>query len=345
MAFKKLIITVLGLAAVLMPQVHAQFKRTMSYNYWRIGIGAGSSNYLGDLDDDFSPKFTRPGAAITAAYRVTPLLSMRGSLYYGQITASDAKSLDPIRNRRNLNFTSNLVEASVVGVVDFRMSQRRAKFRPNFTPYVFAGVALYSQITRTITVGGVTRPINIITAEASPLGDFMTQRDLDSLDRKSKPVKNGVPISIPMGVGMRFKVTPNIDIEVETGFRRTFTDYLDGVSQEYNLQNAAYGDGAKYIDPPTSSAGPLTDDELARFSEIELREALLNRYGVVTPTYKRNDDGTAWVLSGKGDPVINFNEYKGRGSRGDSKQLDWYTFTAVTVSFYLDSPRRCPSFR
>jgi hypothetical protein len=40
-------------------------------------------------------------------------------------------------------------------------------------------------------------------------------------------------ICFPMGVGARFALSRHIDLEIETGFRKTFTDYLDDVSGLY----------------------------------------------------------------------------------------------------------------
>jgi hypothetical protein len=42
-----------------------------------------------------------------------------------------------------------------------------------------------------------------------------------------------VQFSIPFGVGIRYKLTDKIDLNVEMGLRKTFTDYLDDVSGNY----------------------------------------------------------------------------------------------------------------
>jgi hypothetical protein len=42
-----------------------------------------------------------------------------------------------------------------------------------------------------------------------------------------------VQVSIPFGVGIRYKLTEKIDLNVEIGLRKTFTDYIDDVSGYY----------------------------------------------------------------------------------------------------------------
>ncbi len=42
-----------------------------------------------------------------------------------------------------------------------------------------------------------------------------------------------VQISIPFGVGVKTNLAKNIGLSIEWGMRKTFTDYLDDVSQSY----------------------------------------------------------------------------------------------------------------
>jgi hypothetical protein len=41
---------------------------------------------------------------------------------------------------------------------------------------------------------------------------------------------------IPFGLGVRFKFGPNMNIAIEGGYRKIFTDYLDDVSTVYPVQ-------------------------------------------------------------------------------------------------------------
>ena len=52
-------------------------------------------------------------------------------------------------------------------------------------------------------------------------------------------------ISIPMGLGVKYKITDRINLGVDVGLRKTFTDYLDDVSGSYvNYFELQEGNGA-----------------------------------------------------------------------------------------------------
>ncbi|WNJ16491.1 DUF6089 family protein [Pontibacter sp. G13] len=212
--------------AFLTQDLSAQYR----YGYYRVGISAGATNYLGDLDDDFPVKFTRPGIAIEGSYRMNPFMSARLSVFQGWIGATDEVSSDAERNARNLSFRSTITEVSAQVVFDFIATDRRYQFRPPFVPYVFGGIALFQ-----------------FNPQAQIAGEWYDLQPLGTEGQHLASTPNGVQypesysltqFSIPMGAGLRFALTRLIDLEVETGFRKTFTDYLDDVSGEYpNLED------------------------------------------------------------------------------------------------------------
>ena len=89
------------------------------YGYFRVGVSAGSTNYLGDLDDDFTFKYTRPGIGIQGSYHFNPFMTARLEFFRGWISAKDALSNNLQRNRRNLSFSTPITEASFTVAFDF----------------------------------------------------------------------------------------------------------------------------------------------------------------------------------------------------------------------------------
>ena len=82
-----------------------------------VGVGLGATNYKGDLDDNFTLKFTKPGLGFIGAYKFHPHMSVRLMLAQGWMKASDAKAARDIpRLRRDLSFRSPLTEASLTFV-------------------------------------------------------------------------------------------------------------------------------------------------------------------------------------------------------------------------------------
>lgn len=193
------------------------------YGYFRVGISAGGTNYLGDLDDDLTFKFQKPGVGVTGSYKFSPFMSTRLSFFKGWAKATDERNTDFARNRRNLSFRTPITEVSAQLVFDFLPSDRSFAYRPQVTPYVFGGLAIFSFNPQA--------QLGDEWIELQPLGT--EGQYLPDPDGRYPEPYNLTQVSIPMGVGMRFALGRNWDMEIETGFRKTFTDYLDDVSNLY----------------------------------------------------------------------------------------------------------------
>ncbi len=217
----KLLKTSLILCLLLWGAIGAQAQ--YRYGYFKVGVSAGPTHYLGDLDDDFALKFTKPGFGIQGSYRFNPFMTARLGFYQGWIGATDEASNDLPRNRRNLSFRSPVTEGSFTVAFDFLPTDRQYAYRPIYTPYVFGGIALFSFNPQA--------QLNGQWYELKPLGtegQFLPDPD----GRYPEPYRL-TQVSIPMGAGVRFSLSKKFDLEFETGFRKTFTDYLDDVSGRY----------------------------------------------------------------------------------------------------------------
>ena len=98
-------VLILSLALLSTGDLLAQYR----YDYFRVGVSVGATNYLGDLDDDLTFKFTKPGVGIQGSYRFNPLMNVRLGYYQGWMGASDADNTSADRRRRNLSFRSQPV--------------------------------------------------------------------------------------------------------------------------------------------------------------------------------------------------------------------------------------------
>ncbi|MDX1907771.1 MAG: DUF6089 family protein [Bacteroidia bacterium] len=193
------------------------------YGYFRIGGSVGSTHYLGDLDNDFTVQFTKPGFELSGSYRLNPLMTARVSFYKGYARAADSISGNEARNRRNLSFRTPITEASAQLVFDFLPTDRSYVYRPVYTPYVFGGVALFN-FNPQAQLNGQWYDLQPLGTE----GQYLPSPD----DRYPEPYAL-TQFSIPMGAGVRMAISRKLDLEIETGFRKTFTDYLDDVSGRY----------------------------------------------------------------------------------------------------------------
>lgn len=210
---------VLSLMVFAVTLSHAQYR----YGYFRVGVSTGTTHYLGDLDDDLTFKFTQPGFGIQGSYRFNPFMTARLGFFQGWLSATDEVSNNLPRNRRNLSFRTPVREGSFTVAFDFLPTDRSYSYRPRYTPYVFGGVALFS-FNPQAQLNGQWYDLQPLGTE----GQYLPDPD----GRYPEPYRL-TQLSIPMGAGVRLAIADKFDLELETGFRKTFTDYLDDVSHRY----------------------------------------------------------------------------------------------------------------
>lgn len=172
-----------------------------------IGFGIGTLNYTGDLVRTYDFAFSKP--AITAFYRsnISKIVSFRAGFIAGKIGASDKKPIDAFAANRNYSFDLTMIEASTVMEYHF-LDWRDEKYFVRFTPYVFAGFALFG---------------------------------ISGNENKPEEYSN-VQAAIPFGVGMKYIVNPKYYLSLEFGMRKTFFDYLDNISEDpTGRKNYQYG--------------------------------------------------------------------------------------------------------
>jgi opacity protein-like surface antigen len=218
-----------------------QFSKRKQYN--SVGVSLNAMNYFGDITPKPSiPSFragaTRPNLGLSITHRFAPRISARAALAYGRITGDDTKAANQndsdakYRYNRNFAFRNDIVELSAIGVFDLIENRNTYVKRPDFVPYVFAGVAAFYH-----------NPKGLVKDNATTLnpGDYVELQPLNTEGQTEGYSKT--QISIPFGGGVRYKINKDFDIGLEIGWRKTFTDYIDDVSgnfaQDANLRSAA----------------------------------------------------------------------------------------------------------
>jgi hypothetical protein len=307
--------------------------------YSTVGISLSAFNYYGDL----SPKsgrlstdlsFTRPGIGIHFTHRFGPRYQLNAAFMYGAIKGGDAQSADKgdtdanFRYRRNLSFRNRIKELSVVASMDLFENQSTYISRARWTPYAFAGLALFhhnpqAQVPE-FQLDGVTRFSN--AGEWVNLRDLGTEGQYASLKKSDQnsgiqPYKL-IQIAIPFGLGARFRVNQLMDFSVEFGFRYLFTDYLDDVSKNY-------------VDLG------VFDNELAKamsYRGNELKEVKSNPGMLQTYTSTRKYGGTYSVLPGFGA------EHRDNW-RGNSRDKDTYMTTTFKLTYVIGKSFHRAKFR
>jgi hypothetical protein len=235
-------------------------KRIMSYKgrksnftkekrYLSVGGSLNALNYYGDLaprpsvfSTDIS--FTRPALAVSISQRLGPRYTVTAGLMYGTLRGSDQSadaddmSSGVFRYRRNLSFRNRIKELSVIASFDVFENIATYLSRAPWTPYVFAGVAVFHHNPQALApetgVDGQPLPQGGQWVNLHKLGTEGQYADLLPTDVNYgiEPYKL-VQFAIPMGIGVRFKIHEVVDFSGEIGFRYLFTDYIDDVSRNY----------------------------------------------------------------------------------------------------------------
>jgi opacity protein-like surface antigen len=153
------------------------------------GIFLGGSNYIGDIG---RTNFIYPNSfAIGGIYKwnMHPHYTIRATYVYSKISGKDSQSNNSFRNYRDLSFSNDLHELAL-GIEYHFFKYSLGKVGYTHTPYLFVQ-------------GGA---VNYGTLDDNRSFNF----------------------TMPFGAGFKTILAPNVGIAIETGFRYTFKDDLDG---------------------------------------------------------------------------------------------------------------------
>ncbi len=173
-------------------------------------VGVGTSTYFGELANPKDYIDAKPSIAAGLQYYFTNRISARAELTYFQLSGDDAKADEESgRRERNLSFVSNNFEFNTVGIIQLGPHGQRFYQRPKLNFYGFVGIGLLYFNPKTEYEG-----------EKVALQPLQTEGVKYS---KFAPV-------IPYGLGVKLMLSPFLNISIEGGYRKVFTDYLDDVS-------------------------------------------------------------------------------------------------------------------
>jgi hypothetical protein len=208
------------------------------------GITVGPMGFLGDLGGnvgrgtsfvkDYNFKTTKlSGGAYIAAYPAE-WLGLRLALNFGGIEGNDAytntKGGEEVsRKNRNLDFRSNILEAFVVGEIfpTVFLENDPTDVQGRLRPYGLIGVGVFHFNPQ----GTYNNPVTH-QSEWVDLRPLHTEGEgfPEYPNRKEYALTQ---LNIPMGVGVKYYFSNNVNVSFEIVHRKTFTDYLDDVSTTF----------------------------------------------------------------------------------------------------------------
>jgi hypothetical protein len=187
-------------------------------------FGLGFSGYNGDLQDELILPYPSIGAGFS--HRLSPHVHLREDLNIFMIGAKDADSDYKDFQIRNLSFLSWNIE--LAASLEYHLwGQYSHNLREKWNPYVFFGIGLVN-----------VRPTAFYEGDRYRLRPLRTEGTHYSW----------VALSVPLGIGIRFKANRDVSVLTEFGYRFTTSDYLDDVSTEYPDLNKVKGIANKLSD-------------------------------------------------------------------------------------------------
>lgn len=184
------------------------------------GILGGTGYYVGDLNKMHFNNI-RAAGGITFRKNFDRRFSFKSSALYTNVYADDANSSDDINKNRNLHFKSDIIELS--GQIEFNfLPYETGNALYPFTPFVFTGVSLFNFNPRAEASDGQWYALQELGTEGQGTTEFP--------NRKKYALTQ---MSIPFGGGVKIGISDDLNIIIEYGLRKTFTDYIDDVSTAY----------------------------------------------------------------------------------------------------------------
>jgi len=309
--------------------------------YISLGGSVDILNYFGDLAPrsqmaSTNLSLTRPAFTIFGAYRYSPNLVLRGSFSWGRLTGDDFESSDPYgqdsryRYIRNASFRNDIKELAFTAVWDFFGNHGTFLNRVSFTPYAFAGLAVFHHNPKAMApeFDKFGNPL----AEA---GEWVALRPLGTEGQLSEnyDVKQYSLIqpSIPFGLGIRAKLQKRLDFEFEVGYRFLFTDYIDDVSGMYVDLGALDSELAKAMSDRSRETNAINSGDPRDLEAIESVVRLT--------TYTSEFDGRDYTVYG------GFGQEHPDNNRGLASDNDIYIVTSFKVSYIISGSFRRAKFR
>jgi len=183
-----------------------------------VGVSAGGSEYFGDLNQHYGFREIHPAGGMYGRERLNSYIAVKGGFYYTKVGYDDKYSNDPYQKLRNLNFKSDIFEASLQAEFNFFAFITGDKLH-RFTPYLTGGIGGFYFNPYT-TYNGIKYDLQQLGTEGQNAGYS---------DRKYTTTS----ICFPVGAGVKIWIKGGVNLTFEITDRLTTTDYMDDVSSTY----------------------------------------------------------------------------------------------------------------
>jgi hypothetical protein len=200
------------------------------------GLTFGAMYYIGDLNTNNHFENSKANLGLIYRYNINPRLAFRTHFSYGNLMANDAKSKNIEQQNRNLSFQTDIYEFASGIEMNF-VNYQIGSDKHRVSPYLFFQMGIFRMNPKTY--------YNNELIELQPLGTEGQGTELSKATFYKR-----VQMCLPIGIGLKLSLSKMISFNIEYGFRKTFTDYIDDVSS------------FRYVDRGVLSSvnGPIVSD-------------------------------------------------------------------------------------
>ena len=190
------------LTALLLSIASVPANAQTDYEYrMEIGGGVGLMAYEGDFNGSILHNM-QPSASLMLRRVINPYMDLRLAASYGKLKGSskDVKTYLPQYQDTQYDFATTLVDLSATYEYNFWPYGTGNDYRgaQRLTPFIFAGIGT--------------------TYASTPTGNVFTA-------------------NLPLGLGVKYKVAPRLNLGIEWAIHFSLNDKLDGIADPYGIQS------------------------------------------------------------------------------------------------------------
>lgn len=190
------------LTALLLSIASVPANAQTDYEYrMEIGGGVGLMAYEGDFNGSILHNM-QPSASLMLRRVMNPYMDLRLAASYGKLKGSskDVKTYLPQYQDTQYDFSTTLVDLSATYEYNFWPYGTGNDYRgaQRLTPFIFAGIGT--------------------TYASTPTGNVFTA-------------------NLPLGLGVKYKVAPRLNLGIEWAMHFSLNDKLDGIADPYGIQS------------------------------------------------------------------------------------------------------------
>ena len=186
-----------------------------------IGFSVGAMNCNTDIGGQVMDlQSFRPSGGIYAAVLYKQKIGLRLQGTVGEVTASDTRVYRRALKFRNLDFTSTIKEISLLAEIHPLNILSQNSATPALSPYLLIGVGYFGFDPRT--------KLGDRWVDLQPL-----HTEGEGFPETGRPDYKLSALNIPVGGGLRYRISDRLTLYGEAVYRVLTTDYLDDVSTTY----------------------------------------------------------------------------------------------------------------